>query len=171
MKSWYRQDIRYMFTSSVILNFFVMISDTLHMFVWIWHHPVLFPSLIQLCSQPPPLCCYCKYITFICYLPNKNWASLVAQTVKNLPAMQETRFNPSVRKIPWRREWLTTSVFLPGESHGQRSLGGYGNGVAKSQTRLSNYLFHNNLCGIVLDSCFLNTGRSEMCIHKVFSFI
>ena len=33
-----------------------------------------------------------------------NWASLVAQTVKNLPAVQETRFNLWVRKIPWRRE-------------------------------------------------------------------
>ena len=31
-------------------------------------------------------------------------------------------FNPWVRKIPWRREWLLTPVFLPGESHGQRSL-------------------------------------------------
>ena len=30
-----------------------------------------------------------------------------------------------VRKIPWRREWLPTPVFLPGEFHGQRSLAGY----------------------------------------------
>ena len=30
-----------------------------------------------------------------------------------------------VRKIPWRRKWQTTPVFLPGESHGQRSLAGY----------------------------------------------
>ena len=28
-------------------------------------------------------------------------------------------------QIPWRREWLPSPVFLPGESHGQRSLGGY----------------------------------------------
>ena len=28
-------------------------------------------------------------------------------------------------KIPWRREWLLAPVFLPGESHGQRSLAGY----------------------------------------------
>ena len=34
------------------------------------------------------------------------------------------RFNPWVRKIPWRREWQPTPVFLPGESHGQRSLVG-----------------------------------------------
>ena len=32
------------------------------------------------------------------------------------------RFNPWVKKIPWRRKWLPTLVFLPGESHGQRSL-------------------------------------------------
>ena len=33
--------------------------------------------------------------------------------------------DPWVRKIPWRRAWLPTPVFLPGESHGQRSLEGY----------------------------------------------
>ena len=34
-------------------------------------------------------------------------------------------FNPWVGKIPWRKEWQPTPVFLPGESHGQRSLVGY----------------------------------------------
>ena len=34
-------------------------------------------------------------------------------------------YDPWVRKFPWRRAWLLTTVFLPGESHGQRSLGGY----------------------------------------------
>ena len=34
-------------------------------------------------------------------------------------------FDPWVRKIPWRRKWQPTPVFLPGESHGQRSLAGY----------------------------------------------
>jgi len=34
-------------------------------------------------------------------------------------------FDPPVRKIPWRREWQSTPVFLPGEFHGQRSLAGY----------------------------------------------
>ena len=31
-----------------------------------------------------------------------------------------------VRKISWMREWLPTPVFVAGESHGQRSLAGYG---------------------------------------------
>ena len=35
------------------------------------------------------------------------------------------KFNPWVRKIPWRRKWQPTPVFLPGEFHGQWSLVGY----------------------------------------------
>ena len=34
-------------------------------------------------------------------------------------------FDPWVGKIPWRRAWQPTPVFLPGESHGQSSLGGH----------------------------------------------
>ena len=44
-----------------------------------------------------------------------SWASLVAQMIKNLPAMWELRFNPWVAKIFWRRAWHPTPVFLPGE--------------------------------------------------------
>ena len=51
--------------------------------------------------------------------------SLMAQMVKHLPAVQETGIDPWVRKIPWRRPWQLTSVILPGEFHGQRSLAGY----------------------------------------------
>ena len=45
--------------------------------------------------------------------------------VKNLPACRRPGFDPWARKILWRREWLPTPVFLPGESHEQRSLVGY----------------------------------------------
>ena len=51
-------------------------------------------------------------------------ASLVAQLVKNLPVMQETWVQSLGWEEPWRREWQPTPVFLPGESHGQRSLVG-----------------------------------------------
>ena len=47
-----------------------------------------------------------------------SWASLIAQLVKNPPAMRETRFDPWVGKIPYRRETLPTSLFWPGEFHG-----------------------------------------------------
>ena len=51
--------------------------------------------------------------------------SLIAQTVKDLPAVQETW----VQSLGWEdplREWQPTLVLLPGEFHGQRSLAGYG---------------------------------------------
>ena len=41
-------------------------------------------------------------------------------------------FDPWVRKIPWRRKWQPTPLFLPGESHAQRSLAGYIHGVTES---------------------------------------
>ena len=44
--------------------------------------------------------------------------------------------------IPWRREWLPTPVFLPGELHGQRSLAATVHGVTKSWTGLNNEYFH-----------------------------
>ena len=49
------------------------------------------------------------------------WASLLAQMVKNLPAMQETLVQTLGWEDPWGREYLPILVFLPGEFHGQRS--------------------------------------------------
>ena len=49
----------------------------------------------------------------------------MAQMVKNPPECRRSRFDPWVGKVPRRREWLPTPVFLPGELHGQRSLMGY----------------------------------------------
>ena len=47
------------------------------------------------------------------------------QLVKNLPAMQETWVQSLGGEGPWRRKWQPTLVFLPGKSHGQRSLVDY----------------------------------------------
>ena len=52
-------------------------------------------------------------------------ASLAACTEKLLLQSRRRRLDPLVGKILWRREWLPTLVFWPGESHGQRSLVGY----------------------------------------------
>ena len=47
------------------------------------------------------------------------------QMVKNRLQCRRPGFDPWVWKIPWRKAWQPTPVFLPGESHGQRSLVGY----------------------------------------------
>ena len=47
------------------------------------------------------------------------------------------RFDPCIRKMPWRRKWQPTPVFLPREFHGQRSLASYHLQCCKGQTWLS----------------------------------
>ena len=58
-------------------------------------------------------------------LSRASLAQMVAQTVKNRPAMQKSQVQSLDWEDPRRREWQTTAVFLPGESCGQRSLVGY----------------------------------------------
>ena len=63
--------------------------------------------------------------------PTETWVhahktSLVAQSVKNPPAMQETRVRSLGQEDLLEKEWQPTPVFLPGESHGQGRLEGYG---------------------------------------------
>ena len=54
-----------------------------------------------------------KLVFFPDLHPEVQWVShMVAQMVKNLPAVQETRFNSWIRKICWRRDRLPTQVFL-----------------------------------------------------------
>ena len=64
-----------------------------------------------------------NFYLFINYM--RNWASLVAQSVKNLLAMQETWVQFLDLEDPLEKEMATAPVFLPGESHGQRSLAGH----------------------------------------------
>ena len=50
---------------------------------------------------------------------------MVKNSPDNAGDLKRLRFNPWVEKIPWRRAWQSAPVFLPGKSHGQRSLAGY----------------------------------------------
>ena len=55
-------------------------------------------------------------------------ASQVALVVTNPPTSARDKrcgFDPWVRKIPWKRAWHPTPVYLPGKYHGQKCLAGY----------------------------------------------
>ena len=59
-----------------------------------------------------------------------NCKTSVAESQEYIPVIlvgqyRRPRFYPWVRKIPWKREWQLTRVFLAGESHRQRCLAGY----------------------------------------------
>ena len=57
------------------------------------------------------------------------------------------RFDLWVRKIPWRRKWQPTPVFLPGKSHGQKRLVGYSPWSHKrvGHDTTKQYSFHKRL--------------------------
>ena len=57
--------------------------------------------------------------------PSTSGASVAAQTVKNLPAVQDTQVRTLGWEDPLEKGMATHSSILPGESHGQRSLAGY----------------------------------------------
>jgi len=64
--------------------------------------------------------------------------------------MRETRFDPWVRKVPWRRKWQSTPILLPGKSHGQRSLEGYSPWGDKESDMPEQPHFHFEACNEVL---------------------
>ena len=62
----------------------------------------------------------------------------MAQMVKNLPAMRETKVHSLGQEDPLEKGMATHSSILVWRIHGWRSLAGYSPGVTQSQTRLSN---------------------------------
>ena len=85
-------------------------------------------------------------------------------------------FNPWAGKILWRRKWQPNPVFLPRESHGQRSLAGYTvHGVTKSWMQLKRLSTHVHtheaknkfMCQFLVS----NLGYSEKYLYPPFSFL
>ena len=83
--------------------------------------------------------------------------------VENLPANTGHRFDPWVRKIPWRRKWQATPVFLSEKSHGQRRLVGYspwghkrvGHGLVTKQHATDSSDLSMSLFLVKLFKCFV----------------
>ena len=88
-----------------------------------FHAHCLATSFLYQGPAPP----HSERMTFLPALLRKGFPG--GHSGKDLPASagrcKRHGFNPWVGKIPWRRAWQPTPVFLPGESHGQRSLAGY----------------------------------------------
>ena len=84
----------------------------------------------------------------VCCFLVVSLTSLVAQTVKCLPTMWETRIRPLGWEDTLEKEVAIHSVLLPRKSHGRRSMVGSSvHGVAKSQTRLSDFSHSLSLPG------------------------
>ena len=114
-------------------------------------------------------------VTFVTVSPRGLSRLPSGSVVKNPPAdagdARDAAFHPWVRKVHWGRRWQPTPVFLPGKSHGQRSLAGYiVHRVAKSQTQVSNRAHPQEVLVIArLTEVNLGSGWSpgfkEGCLH------
>ena len=80
--------------------------------------------LVSICPKVSRILCWSPKFPHMVYTPCIT-PFLMAQRVKNLPAMKETPVQSPGQEDPLERKWQPISVFLPGEFHGQRSLGGY----------------------------------------------
>ena len=100
-----------------------ILNDCVLCLVFSFHHGILLcchpriPFLFLPCWISFILLCLSLYC-FILLFSGKEPTSKCRRCKRR-------RFNPWVGKIPWRRAWQPTPVFLPGESHGRRSLVGY----------------------------------------------
>ena len=109
-----------------------------HGFKCYFHHFLAFsiyhtPSCAVMCCIVSPTSNICMLIFQLQGLP--WWLRQVRICLQ----CRKPRFDPWVQKIPWRREWQPTPVFLPGEFHGQRRLVRVTvPGVTKSRAWLNN---------------------------------
>ena len=76
-------------------------------------------------------------------------------------------FDLWVGKFPWRREWQSIPVFLPGKSHGQRSLAGYRPGGCKELNRTEWLTKHTHFSGgrYIHHSRGLSKGYAEVGLY------
>ena len=102
----------------------ITLSWLLKLYIKSWS---LVASVLQLCFPSSTLC----WLFWVICLSVETLEGYPCVTSGQEPTYQCRRCKrsgiyPWVKKIPWRRAWQPTPVFLPGESHGQRNLVGYG---------------------------------------------
>ena len=90
--------------------------------------------------------------------------------VKNLPAnagdSRDTVLIPVLGKIPWKRQWQPTTIFLPREFHGQRTLAGYSPwGCKESDTTRLGYSV--NKLTKMLPTCTVPSSRGTKKIGSI----
>ena len=107
---------------SILFLFSLYIYFSLHGSYYI----VLYPSYLKLFESIIFKNWSIVYLGFPC-------GSVVKRFCLKYRNHRKCRFEPWVRKMPWRRKWQTALVFLPRESLGQRNLAGYSHRVAKSR--------------------------------------
>ena len=119
---------------------------------------------------------FCLFITFslLTQLPWWfRWSRICLQ-------FRRPGFSPWVEKMPWRRKWYPTPLFLPGESHGQRHLAGYTPWDCKQSDTteqlslslfiINNYLSCSAVSGDETRKCSCHNREHIVTFCRLFSF-
>ena len=91
-----------------------------YLFIYVSVYPLIHLPIYS--SIHPLIYHFCLSVWLSVYLSGLAWWLSCKESACQ---SRRLRFDPWVGKIPWRRELWPTAVFLPGESHGQRSLLSY----------------------------------------------
>ena len=111
-------------------NFFFFFQSDLPLFLLIFLRSLTYGRYWFSCPIQCPICWICLFA----------WASLVAQMVKNLPAMQETWVQSLGREDPPEKKMATHSSILAWRIPWTEESGGlWSMGLQKSQTQINNY--------------------------------
>ena len=125
-----------------------------------WRFFFFFPintSYMQICLRG-------KILTSLSYVWGFQGGASSREPAPQCRRSKRLRFDPEVRKIPWRRAWQPTPVFLPGESQGQITV----HWVAKSETLLKRLTLHTHM-HTCLPFC-LSVCLEQQHTHKVSYF-
>ena len=114
------------------------------------------------------LLCYTTDLGFPWWLSGK-------ESARQCRRHKRCRFDPWVRNIPWRRKWQPSPLFLPGKSHGQRSLVVYSLWCGKRvrydlATKQQQYWFYSNIPEKKL-VLFKYSRKFKITHHYIWSFI
>ena len=108
----------------------------------------IFNTLLSLCASGKMVkkVCPCNQLCYTIALGLPR-CTVVNNLLANAGEAKDAGSIPWVRKIPWRRKWQPTPLYLPGNFHGQRSLAGYSPWGHTHAGTLGNELHENELIG------------------------
>ena len=96
------------------------LGKVLLLFYWRWNESIWYIIILKIPNLVHWLPLQIQFISCLLLL---NWASLVVQTVRIHLQWSRPGFDPWIWKIPWRRKWQPTLVFLTREFHRQSLMG------------------------------------------------
>ena len=148
--------------SQLLMRLSILIENSPHTLSYHFTHSFL--STVGHLLRYQDTFCYhrLKYL----FIYSFNECYLVAQMIKSLPVMQETKLDPWVGKIPCRKAGQSTLVFLPGEPHGQRSMVGYRPWGCKDSDRT-----HWLTLSLSIKQCLVLDTRNSSEIERDVNFL